>query len=107
MPWFTESAPSISRTRVEELVVRALADAKTRICKSPKRVLFLPPDITRMHSGAGWITECFYNLLTKDGVDVHVIPTLGQHEPHTREQNLQMFGSVPHERIHPHDWRGG
>lgn len=59
-----------------------------------------------MHSGAGWITECFYKLLA-GSADVHVIPTLGQHEPHTREQNAQMFGSLPHERIHPHDWRGG
>src|SRR5207253_9929443 len=69
-------------------------------------VLLLPPDITRMHSGSGWITECFYKRL-KDEADIHVIPTLGQHEPHTREQNAQMFGSIPHERIHPHDWRGG
>lgn len=106
MPWFTESAPSIPRTRVLELVARALDEAKSRICKQPRRVLLLPPDITRMHSGAGWITECFYKLL-KDSADVHVIPTLGQHEPHTREQNAQMFGQIPHERIHPHDWRGG
>jgi nickel-dependent lactate racemase len=106
MPWFTESAPSISRVRVLELVRRALEEAKSRICKSPRRVLLLPPDITRMHSGSGWITEAFYQLLS-DTADVHVIPTLGQHEPHTREQNAQMFGSIPHERIHPHDWRGG
>jgi nickel-dependent lactate racemase len=39
--------------------------------------------------------------------EVHVIPTLGQHVPHTREQNMEMFGSIPHERIHPHDWRAG
>lgn len=106
MPWFTESAPYISRPQVEALVSRALDEAKNRICKSPNRVLLLPPDITRMHSGAGWITKCFYKLL-KDSSDVHVIPTLGQHEPHTREQNAQMFGSIPHERIHAHDWRGG
>lgn len=106
MPWFTESAPSIPQARVEQLVERALEEARARICKDPRRVLLLPPDITRMHSGSGWITESFYNLL-KGSADVHVIPTLGQHEPHTREQNAQMFGSVPHERIHAHDWRGG
>jgi nickel-dependent lactate racemase len=106
MPWFTESAPSISRLRVEALVARALDEAKSRLCRQPRRVLLLPPDITRMHSGAGWITECFYQLLA-GSADVHVIPTLGQHEPHTRAQNAQMFGSIPHERIHAHDWRGG
>jgi nickel-dependent lactate racemase len=100
MPWFTESASSIPRARIEQLLDQALLEARQRVCLNPKRVLLLPPDITRMHSGAGWITEHFYNRL-KDTADVHVIPTLGQHEPHTREQNVQMFGSIPHERIHP------
>jgi nickel-dependent lactate racemase len=106
MPWFTHSAESISRSQVEQLIDRALDEAKNRICKSPRRVLLLPPDITRMHSGAGWITEAFYNRLSSDA-DVHVIPTLGQHEPHTPEQNAQMFGSIPSDRIHAHDWRKG
>lgn len=106
MPWFSHSAASISRPEVERLLDQAIAEARSRLAKSPKRVLLLPPDITRMHSGAGWITEYFYQQLAKEA-DVHVIPTLGQHEPHTREQNAQMFGSIPHERIHPHDWRGG
>ena len=101
MPWFTHSAPEITRGQVIDLMGRALDEAKQRICKEPKRVLLLPPDITRMHSGAGWITEAFYNLLAPSA-DVHVIPTLGQHEPHTREQNAQMFGKIPHERI---GWR--
>ncbi len=59
-----------------------------------------------MHSGSGWITECLYDRL-KDEADVHVIPTLGQHEPHTAEQNRVMFGSISNERIHAHDWRDG
>lgn len=106
MPWFAETAPSFSRADVVKLVHRAAEEAKSRICKDPKRVLLLPPDITRMHSGAGWITEEFYKIFSPTS-DVHVIPTLGQHEPHTREQNRQMFGTIPHERIHAHDWRNG
>src|SRR6476660_2228892 len=96
MPWFTESAPSISRPRVEQLIARAVEEAKSRLCKTPKRVLLLPPDITRMHSGAGWITECFYQRL-KDEADVHVIPTLGQHEPHTHDwrRGCTYLGDVP------------
>src|SRR4029077_13976401 len=39
--------------------------------------------------------------------DVHVIPTLGQHAPHTEAENRWMFGSIPEERIHAHDWRHG
>ena len=47
-----------------------------------------------------------YNLLAAKA-EVHVIPTLGQHEPHTPEMNRRMFGHIPEERIHAHDWRGG
>lgn len=106
MPWISHSAESIAREEIERLIDETIAEARKRLGAAPKRVLLLPPDITRMHSGAGWITECFYQRLSSSA-DVHVIPTLGQHEPHTREQNRQMFGSIPHERIHPHDWRGG
>jgi nickel-dependent lactate racemase len=106
MPWFSETAESISRPRMEELMRRALDEARRRICAAPRRVLLLPPDITRMHSGAGWLTETLYRLLAGEA-EVHVIPTLGQHVPHTREENRAMFGSIPHERIHAHDWRGG
>jgi len=106
MPWFTESADSISWDRLWALMERTVAEARSRICARPKRVLILPPDITRMHSGAGRLTEILYELLSGEA-DVHVIPTLGQHVPHTPEENRRMFGAVPNERIHAHDWREG
>lgn len=103
MVWFYERSSYIDWPRIEELMVRAVEEARERICRHPKRVLLLPPDITRMHSGAGRMTEIIYQILSRDA-DVHVIPTLGQHEPHSREQNARMFGSIPHERIHAHHW---
>jgi nickel-dependent lactate racemase len=106
MPWIAERSAEISWDRLQALMDQAIAQARRRICLRPKRVLLLPPDITRMHSGAGRLTEILYNLLRGEA-DVHVIPTLGQHVPHTSEENAQMFGSIPNERIHPHDWRGG
>jgi nickel-dependent lactate racemase len=106
MPWITERAPEISWPRLQQLMEQTVAEARRRICAKPKRVLLLPPDITRMHSGAGRLTEMLYNLLSGEA-DVHVIPTLGQHVPHTPEENRTMFGSIPNERIHAHDWRGG
>jgi nickel-dependent lactate racemase len=105
MPWISERAPEISWDRLQQLMEQTVAEARKRICAKPKRVLLLPPDITRMHSGAGRLTEILYNLLSGEA-DVHVIPTLGQHVPHTPEENRTMFGSIPNERIHPHDWRG-
>ena len=106
MPWISERAAEISWDRLQTLMEQTVAEARQRICAKPKRVLLLPPDITRMHSGAGRLTEMLYQLLA-DEADVHVIPTLGQHVPHTPEENRQMFGSIPNERIHAHDWRGG
>ncbi|MDO5565809.1 MAG: lactate racemase domain-containing protein [Planctomycetia bacterium] len=105
MPWFCEEG-RLSKEAVLKLVERAAREAKSRICADPKRVLLLPPDVTRAHSGAGWITEAFYKIFSPTA-DVHVIPTLGQHVPHTVEQNRWMFGSIPEERIHAHDWRHG
>lgn len=105
MPWFHHEAPAISRPEVETLCARLIDEARKRINRDLKRVLLLPPDLTRAHSGAGWITETLYKLLPD--ADVHVIPTLGQHVPHTESENRWMFGSIPNERIHAHDWRNG
>jgi nickel-dependent lactate racemase len=106
MPWISEQADRIDADRLQRLVEQTLDEARRRICAQPKRVLLLPPDITRMHSGAGRLTEMLYRLLADDA-DVHVIPTLGQHVPHTPEENRRMFGTIPEERIHVHDWRDG
>jgi len=106
MPWFSKQCEQITPQHMSELIDRAVSEARQRICPRPKRVLLLPPDITRAHSGAGWVTELLYRHFC-GMADVHVIPTLGQHVPHTAEQNRRMFGSIPQERIHAHDWRGG
>jgi len=106
MPWFAEKSDRIGPRRLEELMRQTVEKARRRICARPRRVLLLPPDITRAHSGAGRLTEILYNLLA-DQAEVHVIPTLGQHVPHTAEENRRMFGAIPEEKIHPHDWRGG
>ncbi len=106
MPWFFEKSDRIDWPRLEEMMEQTVVEARERICAHPKRVLLLPPDITRAHSGAGRLTEMLYNHFAGEA-EVHVIPTLGQHVPHTAEENRHMFGSIPNERIHAHDWRGG
>lgn len=108
MTWFSHTDDVIDRPTIEELVQRTLTDAQERLnIEAYERVLLLPPDITRAHAGVGWITEHFYKLLDAQGAEVHVIPTLGQHVPHTPEVNQWMFGSIPEERIHAHDWKNG
>ncbi|MBQ2039036.1 MAG: hypothetical protein II486_06260, partial [Thermoguttaceae bacterium] len=75
--WFVEKG-SLSMEQVLAAARRAADEARERICKDPKRVLLLPPDITRAHSGAGKIVEELYKLFSKTA-EVYVIPTLGQH----------------------------
>jgi len=104
--WFCDEQPVISNDEMLELARRAAEEARARICADPKRVLLLPPDVTRAHSGAGRIAGEFYRIFSKTA-EVHVIPTLGQHVPHTPEQNRWMFGPIPEGRIHAHDWRDG
>ena len=105
MPWIHEEGP-LSHSRIRELTEHVALEARARLCTTPRRVLLLPPDCTRAHSGAGWITNALYHHFAPSA-QVHLIPTLGQHVPHTPEQNRWMFGDIPPERIHVHDWRSG
>jgi nickel-dependent lactate racemase len=106
MPWFSQEADELSRQEVDALALRLLEESRSRMRKDLRKVLLLPPDLTRAHSGAGKITETLFNALAHN-CEVHVIPTLGQHVPHTAEDNRWMFGTIPNERIHAHDWIGG
>ena len=71
-----------------------------------KKVLLLPPDITRSHSGAGPITAYYYRELTGRGVSVKVMPALGTHVAMSREELLRMFGDgIPEDAYLVHDFR--
>ncbi|HNX26117.1 MAG TPA: lactate racemase domain-containing protein [Phycisphaerae bacterium] len=106
MLWFKEESADISHEKMLLLAQHFAEEALNKICRNPRRVLLLPPDITRAHCGAGWITRELYRIFSSYA-DVHVIPTLGQHVPHTPQQNEWMFGDIPQTHIHVHDWRGG
>jgi len=104
MAWFFERKSLIGKEEMTGLVLKAAEECKQRICSNPKKVLLLPPDITRAHSGAGWITKVLYDFFTSENADVYLMPTLGQHVPHTEEQNKWMFGEIPPKKILIHDW---
>ena len=73
--------------------------------KSLKKVLLLPPDYTRMYSGAGKITAYYYEML-KDTCEVDVMPALGTHVPMTEEECETFFlGKIPFDRLVVHNWR--
>ncbi len=70
-----------------------------------QRILLIPPDFTRMHSGAGKITAIYYEMLNKC-CQVDVMPALGTHTPMTPAEIEEFFlGVVPQEAIIVHNWR--
>ena len=72
-----------------------------------RKVLLIPPDITRAHSGGGIITGLYYEMLTAKGVHVDILPALGTHKPMTRTEQLDFFGDIPPDRFLVHRWRDG
>lgn len=109
MPWFTVEAEAIAEEQIKEAAIRLVDEVQKRITPRLDRVLLLPPDLTRAHSGVGRITEWVYQEVMRRNPRAHVrvIPTLGQHVLHTEAENKWMFGSIPNEIILPHDWRSG
>ena len=61
-----------------------------------KKVLILPPDYTRYHSKAGFLTQICYAYYTACGATVDILPTLGTHRAMTREEAADMFGGILH-----------
>jgi len=73
--------------------------------RTVKKALILPPDFTRFHSNAGFITCTYYRLLKAAGAQVDILPALGTHVPVSKEQAEIMFPTIPYEELIPHDWR--
>lgn len=68
-----------------------------------ERVLALPPDITRLNSYAGPITEICYDYFGSKLTDI--MPAIGTHSPMTDSQIAYMFGHTPLGLFRKHDWR--
>jgi nickel-dependent lactate racemase len=68
-----------------------------------ERVLAVPPDLTRIHSQAGVLTQLAYQYFG-DRLAA-VLPALGTHAPLRPDQITHMFGNVPQERFLVHNWR--
>jgi nickel-dependent lactate racemase len=70
-----------------------------------KKVLLIPPDFTRLYSGAGKIVEYYYGML-KETCQVEILPAVGTHEPMNEQEIKAFFGEeVPIECVLVHNWR--
>jgi nickel-dependent lactate racemase len=74
-----------------------------RTLEPKKKVLVIPPDITRLHSRAGAITQFAWKYYGSRLTDI--LPALGTHMPLTEEELSQMFGETPKELFRVHNWR--
>lgn len=88
----------LSAQQLRDLLVKSLEKLGPR-----QRVLVIPPDMTRLHSQAGVLTQYaweYYGEHLKA-----VLPALGTHAPMSAEQWARMFGAVPFELMRIHNWR--
>ncbi len=70
-----------------------------------RKVLVLPPDITRFYSRAGELTRFAWQYYGAGLTDV--LPALGTHFPMTDAEIRRMFGDMPTTFFRKHDWRSG
>lgn len=68
-----------------------------------RRMLIVPPDITRIHSRAGELCRFAYQRDPK-AVSA-ILPALGTHRPMGPGELTTMFGDIPERLFVPHFWR--
>jgi nickel-dependent lactate racemase len=94
----------ISDSEADSLFSQSLA----RACSEVGRVssaLLIPPDITRFHSRAGFLTVIAWRELTRAGIAVTVLPALGTHTAVTDNERERMFPGIPASLFRVHNWR--
>ncbi|MFA5783719.1 MAG: lactate racemase domain-containing protein [Phycisphaerae bacterium] len=68
-----------------------------------KKVIAVPPDMTRYHSRAGQLT-CFAYEYFGDAL-TDILPAVGTHFPMSRAELEKMYPGVPLELFRVHNWR--
>ena len=68
-----------------------------------KKVLAVPPDITRFYSRAGELTEMAWRYY--DCAMTDILPAIGTHYPMTAGEIKRMFGDIPQGLFRKHHWR--
>ena len=97
--YYAASEQGLSREEIRAALLQSLEGRTLR------HALIIPPDFTRFHSNAGYITNVYYHALCEMGCEVDILPALGTHVPVTQEEAAVMFGDIPYEKFIPHNWR--
>jgi nickel-dependent lactate racemase len=100
MVYYSEYSPGSGFDRNK---IRAALESILGSFNERKRMLILPPDVTRAHSGAGMITELLWEKLGERITDI--LPALGTHTPMEDTELSKMFGRTPRALFREHRWR--
>jgi nickel-dependent lactate racemase len=68
-----------------------------------KKVLAVPPDITRFHSRAGEITQLVYEYYGDRLTEI--LPATGTHYPMMEDEIAKMYGEIPRSLFKVHRWK--
>ena len=96
---FLKKEKGLNNKEIDKAIIDSLEG------RNLNRVLIVPPDFTRFHSYAGYITNKYYHVLTERKVEVDILPALGTHMSMNKGELDKMFGDIPHERFIVHRWR--
>ena len=68
-----------------------------------KKVLAIPPDLTRYHSRAGELTRYTWYYYKDKLTDI--LPAIGTHFPMTEKEISYMYGDTPKSLFRVHRWK--
>jgi len=88
---------------IEPQQIRKALIAAVESAGSGKPILIIPPDITRLHSGAGMICELIWDEYRDKVKDV--LPALGTHKPMTIDDIGLMYRTIPSSLFRVHNCR--
>ncbi len=91
---------SLTEQELEEGLYSALEKLGAR-----KKVLAVPPDITRCHSLAGELTFAAWKYYGDRLTDI--LPAIGTHFAMTDSEISRMYGQTPRGLFREHNWRSG
>ena len=81
----------IDQSQKEACIQEILQKIIAQQGREPQKILLLPPDMTRLHSDAGNISQIIYKLLSSKA-HIDIMPAIGSHFAMTEEEIREIAG---------------